>query len=93
MFLTSIDIFQSMARGAMAIALTAGAQTPRRRTRMPRLRQAGRAQAPAERLLLPAGGTATPPAPLSTFVLTGPLTWLHRRPSMPAAWKLQSAAS
>ena len=54
-------ILQAIAGTAMAIALTAGAQTP-----------ATPAPAPAAAPAAP----ATAPAPLSTFVLTGPLQWL-----------------
>jgi hypothetical protein len=50
----------------MAIALTAGAQTPAT-TPTP---------APAAAPAAPAPAPATAPAPLSTFVLTGPLQWL-----------------
>jgi hypothetical protein len=53
-------ILQALAGTAMAIALTVGAQTPAATT----------PAAPTE----PAATTA--PAPLSTFVLTGPLQWL-----------------
>jgi hypothetical protein len=53
-------ILHTIAGAALAIALTAGAQTPA----MP---------APAA---APAAPADAAPAPLSTFVLTGPLTWL-----------------
>ena len=60
-------ILESMAAAAMATALVAGAQAPATPAPAP-------AQAP------PAAPAPAPaadaPAPLSTFVLTGPLTWL-----------------
>jgi hypothetical protein len=64
MMMNTNRVLQTMAAAAMAIALMAGAQeTP--------------APAPAP---APAAAPAAPadaaPAPLSTFVLTGPLTWL-----------------
>jgi hypothetical protein len=55
------SILQMMAGSALAIALVAGAQAPATPAPAP-------APAPADQ---PAA-----PAPLSTFVLTGPLTWL-----------------
>jgi len=58
-------ILQSMAVALMATALVAGAQAPATPPPAP-------AQAPAA---APAPA-ADAPAPLSTFVLTGPLTWL-----------------
>jgi len=63
MFSKSKRILLSMAGAAMATALLAGAQTP-----APAAPPAAAAAAPA--------AAPTPPAPLSTFVLTGPLTWL-----------------
>jgi hypothetical protein len=57
-------ILQSMAAALMATALVAGAQAPATPPPAP-------AQAPA-----PAAPAPDAPAPLSTFVLTGPLTWL-----------------
>ena len=59
-----IRILPFIAGTAMAIALTAGAQTPSTPPTP--------AAAPAAQALAP----ATAPAPLSTFVLTGPLQWL-----------------
>jgi hypothetical protein len=64
MHLNSIRILPFLAGTAMAIALTAGAQTP---STPPTPAAAPAAQAPTP---------ATAPAPLSTFVLTGPLQWL-----------------
>jgi hypothetical protein len=63
MYMKPYRILQTIAGTAMAIALTAGAQTP-----------ATPAPAPAAAPVAPAPATA--PAPLSTFVLTGPLQWL-----------------
>jgi hypothetical protein len=60
MFMNSNRILQTMAGAALAMALTAGAQTPA-------------TPAPAA---APAAPADAAPAPLSTFVLTGPLTWL-----------------
>ncbi len=63
MHLNPNRVLQTMAGTAMAIALTAGAQTP--------------ATPPAAPAAVPAAqAPATAPAPLSTFVLTGPLQWL-----------------
>jgi hypothetical protein len=59
-------ILETMTGAAMAVALMAGAQTPP--TPEP-------APAPAAAPAAPAAAPAAP-APLSTFVLTGPLTWL-----------------
>ncbi len=72
MSLNAKVIFQSIAGAAISIALMAGAQTPAAApassaSAMPAQSPAPAAQAPA---------AAQPPAPLSTFVLTGPLTWL-----------------
>jgi len=58
-------ILQALAGTVLAIALTAGAQTP---ATTPAPASATTAQA--------APAPATAPAPLSTFVLTGPLQWL-----------------
>jgi hypothetical protein len=58
-------ILRSIAGAAMATALMASAQTP--------AASSSSSAAPAQ---APAAAAATPPAPLSTFVLTGPLTWL-----------------
>jgi hypothetical protein len=55
-----------MAGAAMAIAMIAGAQTPA---------PPAPAQTPAP-TAAPAAPADAPPAPLSTFVLTGPLQWL-----------------
>jgi hypothetical protein len=62
MYLNPNRILQTMAGTFMAVALMAGAQTP--------------AAAPAPAPAAPAPAAAQPPAPLSTFVLTGPLQWL-----------------
>ena len=62
MYMNLNRILQSMAGTAMAIAIVAGAQTPA-------------PPAPAAATPAPAA-PATAPTPLSTFVLTGPLTWL-----------------
>ena len=76
MFLNLNRIFQSMAGAAMAIALTAGAQTPAPAPdATPAAAPAAQAPAATPPAAAPAA-PATPPAPLSTFVLTGPLTWL-----------------
>jgi len=63
-----IRILQSVAAASMAMALVAGAQTPA--PPAPAATPAP-AAAPAD-----AAAAAAAPAPLSTFVLTGPLTWL-----------------
>ena len=55
----AVLILDSIAGIAMAIALMAGAQTP----------------APAAQTPSPAAAASAAPAPLSTFVLTGPLQW------------------
>jgi len=60
MNMTPKHLLLSMAGAAMAIALTAGAQTP----------------APSAPASDAAAAPAAAPAPLSTFVLTGPLQWL-----------------
>jgi hypothetical protein len=57
---------RSIAGAAMTFALVAGAQTP-----APAPASTPAAQAPA-----PAAPADAAPTPLSTFVLTGPLTWL-----------------
>jgi hypothetical protein len=62
-----IRILQSVAAASMAMALVAGAQTPA--PPAPAATPAP-AAAPADQ------AAAAAPAPLSTFVLTGPLTWL-----------------
>ena len=62
--LTPVRLFQSICGAAMAMALVAGAQTP-----------APPAPAPAA-AAAPADAAAAAPTPLSTFVLTGPLSWL-----------------
>jgi Putative beta-barrel porin-2, OmpL-like. bbp2 len=59
-------IFQILAGAAMATALFAGAQDP----------APAAAQAPATPAATAPAAPATAPAPLSTFVLTGPLQWL-----------------
>ena len=66
MYLNSNRLLQSMAGAAMAIAMIAGAQTPA---------PPAPAQTPAP-TAAPAAPADAPPAPLSTFVLTGPLQWL-----------------
>jgi hypothetical protein len=60
MFMNPNRILQTMAAAALAMTLMAGAQTPA-------------TPAPAA---APAAPADAAPAPLSTFVLTGPLTWL-----------------
>jgi hypothetical protein len=65
-----IRILQMMAGAAMATALLAGAQDP-----APAATPAA-AQAPATPAPATPAAPATAPAPLSTFVLTGPLQWL-----------------
>jgi len=59
----SIRILQTISGAVLAIALTSGAQTPATPT----------TTAPA---VPAAAAPASAPAPLSTFVLTGPLQWL-----------------
>jgi len=60
------QILQSLAAASMMFAIGASAQAP-----------AAPAAAPAAPATAPAAAAdATPPAPLTTFVLTGPLTWL-----------------
>lgn len=69
-------ILQSMTGAAMAMALIAGAQTPAPPAPAPAPAAAPAATpaaAPAPAADQPA---ASAPAPLSTFVLTGPLVWL-----------------
>ena len=68
MNLNSYRILQSLAGTAMAISLVAGAQTP---SPAPAATPASADQAAA-----PPAAAADAPAPLSTFVLTGPLQWL-----------------
>jgi len=63
-------ILQTMAGSALAITLTAGAQAPATPAPAPADQPAAAQAAPA-----PADQPAAP-APLSTFVLTGPLQWL-----------------
>ncbi len=65
MYLNLNRLMQSMAGAAMAIAMIAGAQTPA---------PLAPAQTPAPTATPAAAADA--PAPLSTFVLTGPLQWL-----------------
>jgi hypothetical protein len=70
MYLNPNRTLQAMAGAMMAMALIVGAQTP-----------ATPATAPADQTSAPAAAPATAdqpaaPAPLSTFVLTGPLQWL-----------------
>jgi len=67
MFMNPNRILQTMAGAALAIALVAGAQAPATPAPAPAAPPAA-APAPADQ---PAA-----PAPLSTFVLTGPLQWL-----------------
>jgi len=57
------QILQSIAAASMMFAIGASAQAPA-------------PAAPATPAAAPAPADATPPAPLSTFVLTGPLSWL-----------------
>jgi hypothetical protein len=71
MYLNANRILQTMIGSVMAIALAAGAQTPT----TPAPAAAPAAQAPAAPAAAAAPADA-PPAPLSTFVLTGPLQWL-----------------
>jgi hypothetical protein len=66
MFSKPNRILQTMASLAMTTALLAGAQTP----------APDAAQAPATPPAAAPAAPATAPAPLSTFVLTGPLQWL-----------------
>ena len=65
MYLNSNRTLQLMAGAILAIALMAGAQTP---ATPPPAAAAAPAAAPAD--------APTAPAPLFTFVLTGPLQWL-----------------
>lgn len=74
---------QSIAAGAVFIAFTAGAQTPTPPQTPDSSSSAASssaapaaAQTPAAAAAAPAAPADTPPAPLSTFVLSGPLTWL-----------------
>ncbi len=73
-------ILQAAAATAMVAALMAAAQTtdsssaPAVASAAAPAAQAPATPAPAAQA--PAAAPATPPAPLSTFVLTGPLTWL-----------------
>ena len=69
MYLNSNRTLQLMAGAILAIALMAGAQTP---ATPPPAAAAAPAATPAD---APAA-----PAPLSTFVLTGPLQWLPQGP-------------
>ncbi len=64
MYLKPTRTLQTMVGAVLAIALTAGAQTPATPAPAPAATPAPADQAPAA------------PAPLSTFVLTGPLQWL-----------------
>ena len=66
MFSKPNRILQTMASLAMTTALLAGAQTP----------APDAAQVPATPPAAAPAAPATAPAPLSTFVLTGPLQWL-----------------
>ncbi len=79
MNLNLIRILQAAAVTAMSAALVAGAQTTNSSSSVAVATAAApAAQAPATpapAAQAPAA-PATPPAPLSTFVLTGPLTWL-----------------
>jgi hypothetical protein len=65
MYINSNRLLQTMAGTAMTMALMAGAQSP-----------APTAPAPAPAAAAPAPAPEAAPAPLSTFVLTGPLQWL-----------------
>jgi hypothetical protein len=80
MSLFVIRILKAAAVTAMATALVAGAQTSDSSSSTAVASAAApAAQAPATpapAAQAPAAAPATPPAPLSTFVLTGPLTWL-----------------
>jgi hypothetical protein len=69
-------ILQSMAGTAMAFALMAGAQTPATPAPEPAPAASSAAQAPTPAASQPSTPPADAPAPLSTFVLTGPLQWL-----------------
>lgn len=64
-------LIRTIAGAAMAIALAAGAQTP---APPPEPASMPAAQTPAP--AAPAAPADAAPTPLSTFVLTGPLTWL-----------------
>ncbi|HTW60391.1 MAG TPA: outer membrane beta-barrel protein [Terracidiphilus sp.] len=76
MNLKVIRILQMTAIAAMAAGLVAGAQTSGSSSSSAVASAAApAAQAPAAPAAAPAAAP-TPPAPLSTFVLTGPLTWL-----------------
>jgi hypothetical protein len=66
MSMNSNRILKTLAGAALSIAMMAGAQTPA--TPAP--------AAPAAAPAAPAAAPADAPAPLSTFVLTGPLQWL-----------------
>lgn len=70
MFSMPTRILQIMAGVAMATALMAGAQTPDSAS------AAAPAAAPSAAAQAPAPAPAPAPTPLSTFVLSGPLTWL-----------------
>jgi hypothetical protein len=74
MFLNAKFALRTIAGAAMASALLAAAQTPAA-TPAPDSSSSAPAQIPAP--AAPAApAAAQPPAPLSTFVLTGPLQWL-----------------
>ena len=72
MHLNLVKIQQAMAAATLAFALCASAQTTPAPATTPDTTPA--AQTPATPAAAPAPDAA--PAPLSTFVLTGPLTWL-----------------
>jgi hypothetical protein len=68
MYVNAKRILQSMAAASLAVALVASAQTPE----TPAPAAAPAATQPSA----PPADAAPAPAPLSTFVLTGPLQWL-----------------
>ena len=79
MNLNSYRILQSIAGAAVAISaisLIAGAQTPSPAPAAPLAAAPATAPAPADQPAAAAAPADAPPAPLSTFVLTGPLQWL-----------------
>ena len=74
MFLNAKVILRSIAGAALATALVAGAQTPAASSSSSATPAQTPTPSPAAQA--PAPAAAAPPAPLSTFVLTGPLQWL-----------------
>jgi hypothetical protein len=67
------QIFQSIAAAGLIVAISASGQAPVSTPDPAPASAPAAAQAPAA---TPAPADPTPPAPLSTFVLTGPLSWL-----------------